>query len=673
MAEDTTKATFAVELQDNVSAGAESAAGALEKLKEQLDADSKALNDMQRAMKQLKAATTADVAAPMASLTKQIEAQKNTIAQAQGAYLALGGKFGGVAKKAKGLRESLREVIEEVKKVPKVPQPQATGLQQLTQAAQALPGPIGGVIAKLNTLVTGLSKAQLTAIAVGAAFLGAAFGAAKLTKSLFGEALAAQDATRNELLHFEALTKMRNLLGIAPGKATDMQDAVDRVSASVSIGRDKVSGYAETLYRAGLRGKSLETALEGTSIKASALGDAAGAGFAGFAATVALSGGAVAKLAENVKNRYGGIVQRQMSSIAVQQVKQRENWNSLFRGVKVEGFLTQLKALRDILNVNTAAGQALKSLFTTFLQPLFGAAETGIVFMRRFFKQMLIGALEMKIAYQEVRNWFARTFGKTQVTQAQDLLDTIDLGRYTVYILAAAFSYLAGTAIVNAIAGFSSFAVSLLATVIPAIWAGVAATASFAVSILAVTWPFLLAAVAVAAFVAGIAALYDLWNEFDWTDIGRNLWKSLITGLKSGWEAVKSVFSDLANEASKAFKTALGIASPSKVFAELGLEIPKGLTQGIVLGTPAAQQAAADLVTAPKLGSSTQADASPEAGAGAGLRGAQAGRSVTIGELHIHAATAEPKTLAAAFRRELESVLEGVSLEAGVPQLGAPA
>jgi hypothetical protein len=132
-----------------------------------------------------------------------------------------------------------------------------------------------------------------------------------------------------------------------------------------------------------------------------------------------------------------------MSSLAVQQLKQKENWASLFRGVNVEPFLDALKRLRDILSVNTAAGQALKSLFTTFLQPLFNAAEGGIVFMRRFFKQMLIGALEMKIAYQDVRNWFARTFGKSQGVQVKDLIDKIQLGRVFVYMLAAAFAVLA--------------------------------------------------------------------------------------------------------------------------------------------------------------------------------------------------------------------------------------
>lgn len=650
MAEDA-KASFAIELQDDVSSGALSAAEALVKLQDQLAADTKALGDMQKAMRNLKSATTADVKAPMEALNKRLEETKNRIATSQGAFVALGGKFGATGKSASGFRAKMLE---------------------LEKAAQSMPGPLGGVITKLSSYTSKMTAAQLSTIALGAAFIGTAAAAAVLTKSLFDEALAAGDATRNELLHFEALTKMRNMLGIAPGKAADMQNAVDKVSASVSIGRDKVAGYAEQLYRSGLRGANLETALEGASVKASALGDAAGSSFAGFAASVALGGGSVKRLADDVKNRFGGIVQRQMSSLEVQQRKQKENWASLFRGVNVEPVLNALKGLRDILNVNTAAGQALKGIFGSMLKPIMSAAESGIVFIRRFFKQMLIGALEMKIAYQEVRNWWAKTFGKASVTQTSSLLDKIELGRIAVYVLAAAFAYLATTVTVSAISAIASFGTTLLMTVVPAIWAGVTAAASFAVSILAVTWPFLLAAVAVAAFVAGIAALYDLWNEIDWTDLGRNLWKGIVEGLNAGWEAVKSVFSDLASEAANAFATALGIASPSKVFAELGYELPAGVAKGIQQGAPEAQRAAANIVQAPGLGTTTQRGPSNEVAAGAGARASTTNaRTVTIGELHVHAQTSDPKGMAVAFRRELESVLEGLSLEVGAPPLGA--
>lgn len=619
MAENEIKASFAAELQDQVSAGALSAADALKQLQEQLGEDQKALADMQKAMRALKGATTSDVRAPMAALTKQIEEQKNKIAESQGAYVALGGSFGKAGKSTSSLQARFLE---------------------LSKATQAMPGPMSSLIGRVSKYASTVDAAKLTTIALGATFIATAAAATVLTKSLFEQALASQDAARNELLHFEALTKMRNLLGIAPGKATDLQNAVDRVSASVSISREKVSSYAEQLYRGGLRGKNLEDALSGASIKASALGDAAGSSFAGFASALALGGGSVKRLSDDVKNRFGGVVQKQMSSLAVQQQKQKENWASLFRGINIEPFLDALKRLRDILSVNTAAGQALKGIFTTFLQPLFNAAESGLVFMRRFFKQMLIGALELKIAYQDVRNWFARTFGKSQVDSTKSLLDRIQLGRVFVYGLAAAFAVLA-------------------------------------VNVAAATWPFLLAAAAVWGLYEIVTNLYDLWQEIDWTSLGRSVWTGIVDGLKSGWEAVKSVFSDLASEAARAFKQALGIASPSKVFAELGYQVPAGVAKGVQVGTPSAENAVNDMAqrvsSAPKLGADTQAGRSAEAPEPGARVTQSASNTITIGELHVHAPNGDAKTLATAFRRELENVLEGLSLELGAPQLGAPA
>lgn len=637
---------FVVQLQDDVSAGTRSATDALEDLKTQLNRDTKALGEMQRAMRQMKAVTVGEVTAPMQELNKQIEAQKGLIAEAQGAYVTLGGEFGRTSKATLATRSRFAE---------------------LARQAQSMPGPLGIIAVQVNRLTAGLDASRLKTLGLIAAVAGLTFGAARLARGLFGSAIAAQDAARNEQLHFEALTKMRNVMGLAPGNANELVAAVGRVSAGVSISREKVAGYAEQLHRAGLRGGALEDALRGTAIKASALGDAAGSSFAGFVASVGLAGGSVKRLSDDVKARFGGVVQRQMLSLEVQQRKQRENWNNMFSGVNIEPLLDKLKRLRDILDVNTAAGSALQMLMGDLLKPLLSTAETGLTFLRRFFKQMLIGALELKIAYQEVRNWFARAFGKSQVTQAGELLDRIQLGRYAVYILAAAFSALAITITTKAIVALVRFSVAMLTRMVPALWSGVTAAASFAVSLLAVTWPLLLASVAVAALIAGIVLLYEAWDSVDWISLGLAVGDGIVNGIKKGWQAVKNAFSELAKDAQYAFKQVFGIASPSKVFAELGIEIPRGVALGIHQGAPQAQQAAAESITVPQLG----------AGAGAGdapppstTSTQQNTRSVSIGELHIHAQTSEPKALAMAFRRELEAVLEGVALEAGAPAMG---
>jgi hypothetical protein len=198
--------------------------------------------------------------------------------------------------------------------------------------------------------------------------------------------------------------------------------------------------------------------------------------------------------------------------------------------------------------------------------------------------------------------------------------------------------------------------------------------------VLAATWPFILGAVAIYAFIEGMSALYDLWNEIDWSDLGRSLWTGIVDGLEGGWEAVKSVFSDLADEAAKAFKTALGMASPSKVFAELGYQVPAGVAQGIS-GRHAARLSKLQRRTwcRPQLSTTRRSSVATRNRASTADAAIQRWRphhnanatNVTIGELHVHAQTAEPKALAIAFRRELENVLEGLSLEIGAPPLGA--
>jgi len=646
MAEDA-KATFDIELQDNVSAGAQSAASALSKLQGQLEGDTKALADMQKAMRQLKGATTADVKQPMEELTKRIVEQKDRIAEAQGRFVALGGTFGKAGKSASSFSARIAE---------------------LQRTSASMPGNLNGIVQKLTSVTEGMKGATAGAIGLAVAFAAVAAGSAVVAKHLFSEALAAGDARRNEMLHLEALTKMRNIFGILPGKADDIMNAIDRVSASVSISREKVTGYAEQLFRAGVRGNTLADALEGTAIKASALGDSAGSGFAGFAADLAIAGGSVKNLTNDIKNRFGGIVQRQMSSLEVQQRKQKENWASLFRGLNVEPVLDAMKRLRDILNINTASGQALKSLFTSMLKPMFAAAETGIVFMRRFFKQMIIGALQLKLAWQDVRYWFAKTFGKSQTQSAGDLLDKIQLGKWTVYLLAAAFSYLAIMVGSTVIGAFTSFVMFLTTAVIVALWEGVVAAASFAIAILGVTWPFLLAAVALAAFAVGLMYLYDLWNEIDWTALGTGLWESIVKGLRSGWAKVKSVFADLADEAANAFRSALGIATPAKVFAELIYQLPSDVkTQ--VAGSPRTQSSnAARVGGAPKLGGQTQKGPPADGLIGGKTASNTKTSTVTIGSLNVHAPSAEPHALARTFRRELERTLEGLHAESGAPQ-----
>jgi hypothetical protein len=99
---------------------------------------------------------------------------------------------------------------------------------------------------------------------------------------------------------------------------------------------------------------------------------------------------------------------------------------------------------------------------------------------------------------------------------------------------------------------------------------------------------------------------------------GINSAKGLVKGLQSQEKAIEAQMLKIAKSMQSAIKKALGIRSPSTVFADLGQFIPQGLAQGIEAGTHHATRAV-----------STMAGAVAATGLGAGGLGA-AGRGGTV-------------------------------------------
>lgn len=83
-----------------------------------------------------------------------------------------------------------------------------------------------------------------------------------------------------------------------------------------------------------------------------------------------------------------------------------------------------------------------------------------------------------------------------------------------------------------------------------------------------------------------IASLKD--HFFEW---GKNLIQGLIDGVMAMFTKVKDAVGNIGNVIKDKFKGLLGISSPSKIFAEYGLNITQGLTGGIETGTPQAAHA----------------------------------------------------------------------------------
>ncbi len=81
------------------------------------------------------------------------------------------------------------------------------------------------------------------------------------------------------------------------------------------------------------------------------------------------------------------------------------------------------------------------------------------------------------------------------------------------------------------------------------------------------------------------SSLRTTLSSLDWTSVGRNLVEGLMNGVGGAWNALVEKVRSLANSLIAQIKSWFGIASPSKVFAEIGEYLDAGLEQGIEYGT----------------------------------------------------------------------------------------
>ena len=597
----TVTATFAVELVDETSGAANAAASSLVKLKSKIDDDVAALRQMQSAMRNLKGNTSTSAAA-FSELRARIDAQRASIASAQSRFLQLGGTFGKAEKPALTFAARMGE------------------LGATMRASGGLTGAFG---AKLAALAPALLSGPVLLAAFAAGIL--AMGAAALVAgaNLLRLGIIESDARRSEALHIEGLNMLRMEYGRSTASVNDYMAAIDRASDSTNVGRSTLEGYSRSLARAGLRGAALADAVEAMGMAAMVEGDRGAARFRMLATATRLAGGSVADLAENYRNRLGPIAHRMMLSLPNQTDRFRRSLSRLFSGLRIDGFLSSLDQVLSLFSQSTASGRALKSIIEALFQPLIDQTEAIGPVVRRFFQGMLIGALILAIGFVRVRNAAASVFGSSGV------FGNIDGLTIALYAGVAAFILL-------------SVAVGVLAGV----FVGLALIVGVFVGLLLILPALAFAAGAAIAY--ALIRAFEFFTETDWQGLGRSVIDGLIAGMTSGRDAIVEAVRGLANSAANTFRETLGIASPSRVFADYGLNIAEGVTEGIGAGGGGVEGAVGGLVDVPS---------------GGAVGGAT---SITLGDVVINAGeSSNPRELAQAFRDELASLLEGVSIEMG--------
>ena len=191
-----------------------------------------------------------------------------------------------------------------------------------------------------------------------------------------------------------------------------------------------------------------------------------------------------------------------------------------------------------------------------------------------------------------------------------------------------------------------------------------------AVAALLAMAPFILgtivACAAAAAIAAGIyylvTALSDVYAQAKafaagWLDIGSAIVGGIVDGIKAGAGAVLGAITGVARGAIDGVKGILGIHSPSKVFAELGLHTTAGFAEGLDKGSGDVADATQAMVSIPT------ASAGGDAGAGGAAKGGGAATfNITINGVKGAEQLKEPGFLA-----QLSAALQGAATSMGAP------
>lgn len=504
------------------------------------------------------------------------------------------------------------------------------------------------------------SAAALVApFAAAAAVVATVIGAvAALVAGYLSLAVAAASAARNQRLLGEALTGSE-----AGGK--EFSGVVDQLARQIPIAKDRIREWARELSLAKLAGRDMQATLTTMGIVASAVGDQGASAiksiaeqsraarrfmlgardiygdFASLAGTgikkadilgalanqLKTSTGEVEKrllegsvsveqgmlaLEAAAKGRFGQTIAAQMLNFDTQITKARESLDSLFADVDLGPILDGLKTVLSALDSSSQTGQGLKLVLTSAFKD-FGEIVTATApIAKAFFQGMIIAGLRMYIALKPVYNQVRDLFGGKP---GDGLEVAAKAGERALYAMAAA----------AAVVGVSMF-IALFPVIV---LAGLVAVAIYA-----------------------IGAAWEALRDIDFVQLGSDAVDGIISGITGAASRALAAIKGLGKDMYNAFREAIDAHSPSRLFAQAGVDIAAGTEGGIEEGTPGVQSAIVGM-----------ADATPAStGGGSGGRGGTTIGSLTIGSIVM--GNGKPveadidSMVRATFRRVLEEINE---------------
>lgn len=376
----------------------------------------------------------------------------------------------------------------------------------------------------------------------------------------------------------EELAKGLALAGLRGAELDGMLKTLAEVGSVSEEAASKLQGLIEKVSAAGKFDVTAK-ALKGTGISIQevyrALAEQTGKSMAEIermvkAGQISVEEG-IKAIQKAAQTKFGPAIEKQMLPLSVQFAKFREDLAELFTGIDMEPFLKGLRSILQLFSQSTASGQALREIASGIFGGLFKAASAVFPYIKAFMKGMIFGFLQVYIALKPIGNAFMKVFGGKPNASLLDFIAMAGKG----------FAYLA-----SAVAVFVSLFVGAAATF--AIY-GAMAAAIVAGILAAFSW-----------LVNGVGSAVGAVKGFfgDFVGAGQNLVRGLVQGITGSAGAVIAAVIGCAKDAIKAAMHILGIGSPSRVFAQIGVNTVAGFANAVNDNSGKAAHATSDMAGA---------------------------------------------------------------------------
>lgn len=303
-------------------------------------------------------------------------------------------------------------------------------------------------------------------------------------------------------------------------------------------------------------------------------------------------------------------------------------FKKIFSGLNIKPLLGELGKVAGLFDEGSASARAIKVVFESLFQPIVDGITAFVPKMVAAFIQFEILVLKAMIAI--------KPFGST----------ILEVAKY-----AGALAAVAGGVLAVAI----GVVVTSLAVAAVGITVFLGLVGSLILALGAAAWKVVETG---AAIISGIGSAIDYLRGLSLAEIGTMLIDGLVAGLQAGAGAVLNAITGIATGAIGAAKSALGIASPSKIFAEIGMNTAAGMSEGVDTGAGEVAGSLEAMVAPPAV-----TEAAPPAAAPASSGGGNAsGGGINVENLIVQApAGTDPAAWAQALRLALGDLATSVT------------